>query len=167
MKTMLALLASATLGTAAQPILVRVTPETLANLQKRDPMIRLEKPAANEAKVARPENQSIIKESSILHDGRNWTIVPNGAVVHLPAALKARVNARPVGTLLAWTDFLARNRGWITTTEVTFDQAAGNEAMPAERAAFLAKQDKIVVAVHQCGPISVRVTKESQTITKR
>lgn len=167
MKTMLVFFASAAMGMAAQPILVRVTPETLANLQKRDPMIRLVKPAENEAKVARPENQSIIRESSVLHDGRNWTIVPNGAVVHIPSALKARVNARPVGTLLAWTDFLTRNRGWITTTEVSFDQAAGNEALPAERAAFLAKQDKIVVAVHQSGPISVRVAKETPTLTKR
>ena len=125
------------------------------------------KPAGHEAKVARPDTQSIIRDCSVRHDGQKWTSVPNGAVVHLPAALKARVNARPVGTLLAWNDFLTKNLGWITTTEVTFDQAAGNEALPAERAAFLAKQDKVVVAVHQSGPISVLVAKETRTLTKR
>lgn len=167
MKTALFLCALAANALAGQPVLVRVTAETLANLQKRDPMIRLEKPADDTAKVARPLNQSIIKESTILHDGKNWTLVPNGAVVFLPEPVKSRVNARPVGTLLPWAEFFAKNRSWLTTTDVNFDQAAGNEPLPAERAAFWAKQDKIVVAVHQNGPISVRVAKEAPTLTKR
>ena len=55
MKTTLILCAMAANAFAAQPVLVRVTPETLAKLQQTDPMIRLEKPAQGEAKVARPE----------------------------------------------------------------------------------------------------------------
>jgi len=167
MKNTLLLCALATHALGSQPVLVRVTPETLAKLQARDPMIRLVKPAQNEAKVARPLNQSIIKQSTILHDGKNWTLVPNGAVVFLPEALKSRVNVRPVGTLLPWSEFLTKNPSWITTTEVSFDQAAGNETLPAERTEFWAKQDKIVVAVHQTGPISVRVAAASPTLTKR
>jgi hypothetical protein len=167
MKTVIFLYALASHGFANEPILIRVTAETLANLQKRDPMIRLEKPAENEVTTPRPQNQSIIKESTILHDGRNWTLVPTGAVVFLPESLKPRVNTRPVGTLLPWTAFLTINRAWITTTEVNFDQAAGNEALPEERAEFWAKQDKIVVAVHQAGPISVRVAKAPDNLTKR
>lgn len=167
MKNTLLLCALATHALGSQPILVRVTPETLAKLQARDPMIRLVKPAQNEAKVARPLNQSIIKQSTILHDGKNWTLVPNGAVVFLPEALKSRVNVRPVGTLLPWSEFLTNNPSWVTTTEVSFDQAAGNESIPAERTAFWAKQDKIVIAVHQTGPISVRVADAAPTLTKR
>lgn len=157
MKTTLLLCASAVGACAAQPLQFRITPESLARLQQRDPMIRLDKPAEGEAKVARPNNQSLIKQSTILHDGHNWTLIPNGAVVFLPAALKARVNAAPVGTLLPWLEFLAKNPGWITTTPVSFDQAVGNEPLTAEAVAFWAKQDKIVIAVHQSGPISVRV----------
>jgi hypothetical protein len=167
MKTTLFLCAMAANALASQPVLVRVTPETLAKLQQRDPMIRLVKPAQGEAKVARPENQSIIKQSTILHDGKNWTIVPNGAVVFLPEAMKPRVNSKPVGTLLPWSEFLTKNLSWITTNEVSFDQAAGNEELPAERTAFWAKQDKIVIAVHQRGPISVRIANSSTNLTQR
>lgn len=169
MKITLLLCALAASALASQPVLVRVTPQTLADLQKRDPMIRLVKPAAGEAKVTRPVNQSIVSQSTILHDGKNWTLVPNGAVVYQPETMKSRVNAKPVGTLLPWIDFLGKNQSWITTCEVSFDQAAGNEELPAERTAFWAKQDRIVVAVHQRGPISVRLAavRSATALSKR
>jgi len=167
MKYPLMMCALAAHAVAAQPVLVRVTPATLAQLQARDPMIRLEKPAEGTAKVSRPDGQSIIGQSTILHDGKNWTLVPNGAVLFQPEALKARMNAKPVGTLLPWNEFLVRNRNWITTDEVSFEQAAQSEPIPAERAASWAKQDKIVVAVHQCGPISVKISNTATNLTKR
>ena len=64
-------------------------------------------------------------------------------------------------------DFITLNRSWITTQDVSFDQAAGNEALPVASVAFWSKQDKLVVAVHQSGPISVRITAEPQSLTKR
>ena len=167
MKTTLFLCALAANAFAATPILVRVTPQTLADLQARDPMIRLVKPEGDRTKVARPMKQSIINESTILHDGKNWTLVPKDAVVFLPSSLKTKVNIRPVGTLLAWADFLKTNQDWITTKEVTFDQAAGNEAISTKQTRSWAKQGKIVVAVHHQGPISVRVAESSTTLTMR
>jgi hypothetical protein len=167
MKTTLILFALAAHAFAAQPVLVRVTAKTLADLQKRDPMIRLITPAEGEAKVVRPVNQSIIKQSTILNDGKNWTLVPNGAIVFLPESMNHRVNAKPVGNLLPWNDFLARNSTWIGTNEVSFDQAAGNEAIPAESSESWRKQKKVVVAVHQLGPISVRTESTLTSLTKR
>jgi hypothetical protein len=167
MKTTLILCALACNAFAALPVLVRVTPKTLADLQARDPMIRLVKPEEGEAKVARPVNESIIKESTILHDGSHWTLVPNDAVMFLPESLKARVNVRPVGTLLPWSDFLRKNRTWLVTSEVSFDEAAGNQEIPAERTAQWAGEEKIVVAVHRQGPISVRVAKPIPALTQR
>jgi hypothetical protein len=146
---------------------VKITPEAILKLQQSSPMTRLEQVAQGTATPPRPAEQSIIKQSAILHDGKHWTLVPKGSVVFIPTALKNRVNVKPVGTLLAWADFLVKNRSWITTTDISFDQAAGSEPLPAERAAFWAKQDKVVVAVHQNGPISVRVNPESQTLTQR
>lgn len=140
---------------AAQPLLPRVTAKTLTGLQAMDPMVRLAKPAAAEAKAARPDKPSIIKQSTILHDGANWTLVPNGAVAYVPESLKSRVRGGTTGTLLPWLDFLKESRGWLTTCEVTVEQAAGIDPMPADRTAFWAKQDKIVVAVHQGGPITL------------
>lgn len=167
MKTALILCALATSAFAATPVLVRITPEALAKLQQGSPMSRLEKPVESQSTVVRPAERSIIKDSTILHDGRNWTMVPKGAVIFLPEAMKNRVNVKPVGTLLSWVDFLTKNRAWVTTNDVSFDQAAGSQPLPAERVAFWAKQDKVVVAVHQSGPISVRIVSENQTLTQR
>ncbi len=167
MKTALILCALATAAFAGSPVLKPVTPEAILKLQKSSPMSNLQQPAQREVAAIRPAEQSIIKESVILHDGTSWTLVPKGAVVFIPNALKNRADAKPVGTLLSWTDFLVMNRSWITTTDISFDQAAGNLPIPAERATFWAKQDKIVVAVHQSGPISVHTAAESRTLTKR
>ena len=167
MKATLLLLALASGAFAQIPVLARITPAALAKIQQNNPIANLPKSQDASAKVERPLEQSIIKQSMILHDGANWTIVPKGAVIFLPEALKNRVDVKPVGTLLPWSEFLSKNFGWITTNEVTFDQAAGNIALPAARVAFWAKQDKIVVAVHQNGPISVNVAKTPQAITQR
>ena len=167
MKATYILLALASGAFAQTPVLARITPAALAKIQQNNPIANLPKSQDASAKVERPAEQSIIKQSMILHDGTNWTIVPKGAVIFLPEAMKNRVDVKPVGTLLPWSEFLSKNFGWITTNEVTFDQAAGNIALPAARVAFWAKQDKIVVAVHQNGPISVNVAKAPQTITQR
>ena len=167
MKTALFLCVLANSTFAAVPILPPITPAELAKLQQDSPMTLLQSPAKGEANVRRPEDQSIIKQSVILIDGTHWTLVPKGAVIFLPEAMKSRVDAKPVGTLLAWADFLTKNRAWITTNEVSFNQAAGTESLPVGRVAFWAKQDKAVIAVHQNGPISVRVSLETQAITQR
>lgn len=167
MKTALILCALASSAFAAAPVLPRITPEELARLQQGTPMTRLETPPQERAPVSRPNAQSIIKQSMVLNDGKNWTLIPKGAVIFLPQAMKSRVNANPVGTLLPWNDFLTRNRAWITTNDVSFDQAAGTEALPPERLAYWAKQEKIVIATHRQGPISVRLAPETQTITMR
>ena len=163
MKTALILCVMANSAFAAVPILARTTPEALAKLQQDNPMTLLQSPAKGEAIVRRPDDQSIINQSTILHDGTNWTLVPKGAVIFLPEAMKSRVDVKPAGTLLPWTEFLARNQAWITTNDISFDQAAGKKPLQAERVAFWAKQDKVVIAVHQGGPISVCASNETQS----
>lgn len=167
MKTALLLCSLATTAFAGSAVLKPMTPEALLKLQKTSPMTQMQQPEQGEVAASRPQEQSILKDSVILHDGTSWTLVPKGAVVFVPGLHKSRVDAKPVGDLLSWTDFLVKNRSWITTTDISFDQAAGNLPIPAERATFWTKQDKIVVAVHQSGPISVRVASESRTLTQR
>ena len=165
MKTACILGALASSALAAAPVLPRITPEELSQLQQGTPMIRLQTPAQGEAAVSRPDAQSIIKQSVVLNDGKSWTLIPKGAVIFLPQAMESRVNAKPVGTLLPWNDFLTRNRAWITTNDVSFDQAAGKEALPPERVAYWATQKKIVIATHRQGPISVRLAPVTPTTT--
>ena len=153
------LLLSALAGAAlANPVMTdRITPEEISARQKTSPVAALQQQVAGaEAKVARPGEQSLIQQSDILSDGNNWTLVPKGAVLHIPAALSNRVGAKPVGTLLSWIDFLTVNRGWLFTEEVTFDQAAGKTPIPPSRHDFWKKNGKVIVAVHLGGPISVR-----------
>jgi hypothetical protein len=135
----------------------RITPEEIAARRKSSPMKVVDTPsvAAGPA-AARPGEPSLIKQSDILSDGHNWTIVPKGALLHVPEALANRVGARPIGTLLVWNEFLTVNRGWLFTEEVTFAQAAGKAPIPASRTEFWQKNGKVIVAVHLGGPISVR-----------
>jgi len=167
MKTALILCALANSAFAGGPVLARITPQELAKLQQVSPITRLTPPAKDLTNIRHPENQSIIKQSMILQDGKNWTLVPQGAVIFLPETMKHRVGVKPVGRLLAWTDFLARNHAWITTNDISIDQATGAKPLQAERVAFWSKQDKIVIATHQSGPISVRVVNETQAITQK
>jgi hypothetical protein len=124
-------------------------------------------PVPDQSPVDRPTEPSIVKQSMILHDGPNWTMIPTGAVIHLPEVWREKLDAKPVGKLLPWSDFLARNGSWITTSEVTFDQAAGNDPLPAKPAAALANQAKIVIAVLKNGPSAVHVGPDLDAISQR
>jgi hypothetical protein len=166
MKTTLLLLALTSSAFATPPVLSRPTAETLAGLRQATPMDRLAKPAVAKAPLARKGPESLFEQSLILNDGAHWTLLPQGAVLSLPESLKARLIAKPSGEFLTWTDFLTLNRGWITTHEVSIDQAAGNDPLSAERSAFLNKLNKVVVAVHRGGPISVLPPKETLASTQ-
>jgi hypothetical protein len=109
-----------------------------------------------EKTIARPREESILAQSTILSDGSCWTLVPKGAVLHVPAAHQAKVDSKPVGTLLPWAEFLTRNFAWLGTYDVKLDQAAGSVPLAAELPATWSKLGKVVVAVHFAGPISVK-----------
>ena len=159
MKTTLILLALASTSFAGPAMTDRITPEEIAARQKApSPLASIPQPAAvpAEAPVAHPGEQSLIKQSDILNDGMNWTIVPKGAVLHIPPAFATRVGAKPIGKLLPWVEFLTVNRNWLFTEEVTFDIAAGKKPILPSRLEAWQKVNKVIVAVHQGGPISVR-----------
>jgi hypothetical protein len=165
MKTVSILCALATGAFAGPPVLVHITPQALAKIQQADREAALQKPTVADASAG--VDPVTTKPSSVLHDGKNWTIVPTGAVIFIPDAMKSKVDVKPVGKLLSFDEFLAINKNWITTSKVSFDQAAGNEDLPMERVSFWAKQDKIVIAVHQGGPASVRISTDAQSFTQR
>ncbi|MEX1114978.1 MAG: hypothetical protein WEB53_06995 [Akkermansiaceae bacterium] len=166
MRTALIICALANSAFAGTPDFPSINPQSLTKLQQGNPIAHLETPAEGTA-INRQMGLSIIKQSMILNDGENWTLVPKDAVIFIPETLAGRANLKPVGRLLAWADFLTQNQGWITTRDVSFDQAVGNESVPSEHLKFWAKQDKIVIAVHQNKPISVRLGDENQAITQR
>ena len=158
MKTSILLLSSLAGTVLANPAITdRITPEELASRPMVSPLAAL-KPAGTDGDGAatRSPAQSLIEQSEILSDGYNWTLVPKGAVLFVPGNLKARVGAKPLGTLLNWNDFIAVNLGWVFTEEVTLDQATGKRAIPDSRKDFWDRNGKVIVAIHLGGPISVR-----------
>ncbi|MEP4076953.1 hypothetical protein [Haloferula sp.] len=159
MKTIPPIVFSLVLATAASaaPMKDRVTGEELnaRRIASASPISTLAQPGEEVSRVARPSKESIINQSVILTDGTNWTLVPRGAVLHMPEAHQGKIGGRPVGNLLSWKQFAASNRAWISSEEVTLRQAEGVHKMDERRTAFWPKQDKIIVAVHLGGPISV------------
>ncbi len=108
-----------------------------------------------------------VESTVTLHDGTHWTLVPSGAVVHLPAGLRSLVGAKAVGQLLTWAEFLEKNRSWITPAVVTFEEAAGTHTLPTKHIKLWSKQDKMIVAVHQGGPTSVRLPEDNRSLAQR
>ncbi|BCU78507.1 hypothetical protein [Luteolibacter sp. LG18] len=113
-------------------------------------------PVTGETRVIHKAPEGIFETSQILSANGQWTLVPKGALVYVPAALQSRVNAPQEGTLVPLQDFLAANRQWVSSQEVSIAQAAGQEGIKPETAKFWASQNKIVVATHQGGAISFK-----------
>jgi hypothetical protein len=164
MKTLALAIAFCGCAHAQTAVSARVTAESLAALRAKSPMSKLTTAPAAPKPDTTP---SIIRESVILHDGANWTLVPESAVLHVPANLKHRINTKPVGKIMPWVDFLVANRGWLTTENVSFDEAAGNTAIDTKRAETWQKSDRIIVATHQNGPISVRAKELTPTLASK
>ena len=87
------------------------------------------KPAVGKKREG-PGKSSLIKRSAVLSSTRNWTIVPKGAVLHIPAQYQKQVNGKQVGKLIPWKEFYAQNRGWIHVHSVSMDQARGKKNEP-------------------------------------
>ena len=103
---------------------------------------------------------SLLSRSLILSYRGTWTIVPKGAVLHVPAAYRERIVPGPTGRLIPWTEFYARNRGWIHTQNVTFEHARGEAALSPEILELHKRLGRVVVAVLHQGPISVKAPVE-------
>jgi hypothetical protein len=93
--------------------------------------------------------------SIVLHDGCNWTLVPHGALLHIPESLQSRVSGRPLGNLISWQEFLHQNRRWLGAERVTLRQADGKQEIDPRRLDYLNKQPKLIVATYEDRPIAM------------
>lgn len=110
----------------------------------------------NEAQFYRQAvGEGLNSRPTIISDGTHWTLIPPGAILFIPEEQTAKVNARPVGKILNWTDFLALNSDWIGGEELSLGQAEGLEAILGDRASSWSSAGRIIVAVHQGSPIRV------------
>lgn len=103
----------------------------------------------------------ILERSDVISFNGLTTIIPKRAILALPDAVKNRVGQHVPGhRIVAWKDFLIANRGWITTIEVSREQAEGRQALSEQVAERVTKSSRLVVATYQRGPISVMPPQE-------
>ena len=97
----------------------------------------------------------LISRSDILCFQGRATLVPKRAVLHVPKSLAGRLGMQEGSQIGSWTEFLNANRAWIRTVPVTRIQAEGNDPMPEGVLKSFVKEQRVVIATYQEGPISV------------
>lgn len=83
------------------------------------------------------------------------TLVPKGAILHVPEALRANIANPPDGALLVWKEFLTRNYARITPLEITLEEASGKKPLDQARLDSAMRSGRIIVAVTHGNPTSV------------
>lgn len=104
-------------------------------------------------KLYQPED--LLAQSDIICFNGLVTLVPKLAIISAPENFKERYALRPGAQFVGWADFYARNRGWITTIEVSRAQAEGSVPLKETDAEAIAKSKNLVVATFHNGPISL------------
>ena len=99
--------------------------------------------------------KDLIANSDIICFGGLVTLVPKRAVLGIPKNFADRMKFRPGSEIVSWADFYARNRGWITTVEVSRTQAEGNQPMADAEYKRIGKSTNLVVATYKGGAISM------------
>ena len=132
---------------------------TMRKAAQIDPMSKLE-PAKGEdpSKVNQPTD--LLASSDVISFGGVATLVPKRAILSAPKGVKDRVGLQKGVRIVGWMEFLALNRGWITTVEVSRVQAEGNKPIAEETLDRISKSSNLVVATLMGGPISVLPLKE-------
>ncbi|MBK1880846.1 hypothetical protein JIN85_00385 [Luteolibacter pohnpeiensis] len=132
-----------------QELAQRLLQTEMRDLQKKSKSADSSDPSEG----SRPKN--LLDRSTILCFGGMATLVPKGAVLHIPASIADRIGMQDGAKIVTWREFQIANRGWIVTQEVTMAQAEGKEPLAANVANRLGKEINMVVATYQGGPISM------------
>lgn len=96
----------------------------------------------------------ILERSDIIRFGDLATIVPKGAILHIPAAFADRVGEIGNARLVIWPEFYAANRAWIDAREIPREVAEGNRRLDEKLEMKFAEGGRLVVAMLAGGPVS-------------
>ena len=132
----------------------------LAVSQKSNPMAKLAESKGEDPSVKnRP--QDLISSSDIISYNGYTTLVPKHAIIQIPENYKSRINKHVSGyKVIGWFEFYKLNRGWITTVEVSKDQAEGRKPLNEDLRESFKKNSNMIVATYSTGPISLLPLKE-------
>jgi hypothetical protein len=106
---------------------------------------------------------SLYKKSIILFDGDVHTVVPMGAVLHLPQNYRSRIIDKPKGALLMWPSFLKKNKDWVGGWEVSMAMAKGDPDLAKNVLKQTAQDTRVLVSVYKGNPITTLAPVPEQT----
>jgi hypothetical protein len=134
-----------------------VTTEELRKQREGAPKLdALMKRYAKTSTEPRPApKRTLLSRFIILSDGKQYTLIPLGSILHLPEAHRARVLAKPHGTFAAWPIFLDKNAGWLAAKEIPLAMAKGDEKAAERVLSEISADRRMLVSVHKGGPITV------------
>ncbi|GAA5484536.1 hypothetical protein [Haloferula sargassicola] len=122
--------------------------------RNQDPMRDLKVIEADDpTKTNRPAD--ILATSEFLSFSGASTLVPQGAVLHVPDSLRNRTGIVSGNRIVTWAQFFAENRAWIEVVDLELSQIIGAEPLPAGLISRMENSRQIMVAAVQGGPISV------------
>lgn len=122
--------------------------------EQADPMRNLP-PAKGGDPTLVNQPKDILATSDIVCFNGDATLVPKRAIMCIPKSMGGRLKFQPGSRIMGWADFYAKNRGWITTIEVSRVQAEGNKALDEQTTEKISRSTNLIVATYQGGPISV------------
>jgi hypothetical protein len=98
---------------------------------------------------------SLLERSEFLSFNGVTTLIPKGAILHIPVSFRARICRKDGNRIVNWPDFHRLNRAWIDTVEVSRRQAEAEEPLPEQTLESIRKSPKVIVATFSRGPITV------------
>lgn len=99
--------------------------------------------------------QDLLSQSDILCFEGIATLVPKHAIMQVPETCAQRLKIQPEAKIVGWADFYAANRGWITTIEISREQAEGKEPIAEDTRKMMTQCRNLIVATYMGGPISL------------
>jgi hypothetical protein len=106
--------------------------------------------------ATRPKSATSILDSSIiLIDAEKFTLIPLGAILHLPAEHRAHIKTKPEGDFLTWPHFLERNASWLGSKEVPRDMVKGSAKAAKPVLREVASDPRVLVSVFKGCPIMI------------
>ena len=73
----------------------------------------------------------------------------------------------PVGEFVPFSEFVVKNRGWVSSYSVTLEQARGNKPISEKAREAMSQSGRVVVTVCKGGPITTRPPKVSEATAKK
>jgi hypothetical protein len=147
------------LGRAAPPVMRDAATHeqlslTLRKSEQLDPMKKLP-PSQGKDPTRSNQPKDILTDSDIISFRGLATLVPKRSIIQVPKNYAELIKMAAGSKIVGWADFYDANRGWISTIEVSKEQAEGNEPMTEETQKFISKSRNLIIATYKGGPISV------------